>query len=336
MSSQMIELVDLLADKKGIQKEAHLVLFEYCNLSCSFCHQDHDSRVGLSSAEMWDKAETLMANTKPTDQYILNITGGELFLDEIPDEIFETYYQIAKRLFTYYDDVLIIFGANLIYTRVDRLENLIQRLEPLGRVRIATSYDPAGRFDRRSYELFMSNLNNLRAYVDTVNVVITKQNIERILTGKDTPDLTWLCDNFTVYFDHYIPSVSFETVQPTEDQIGELYLYLNEHHPNSHPLLSWKANEENITTCRSTKIITKDGIVTTCWSEAGKDAILDEGLGLIAKQQAEERFLEHYGCLACEYYSRCGLRCFLHHSFVESETQTCSIKSMFDVILAPN
>ncbi|MNR62659.1 hypothetical protein D3C85_1847410 [compost metagenome] len=73
--------------------------------------------------------------------------------------------------------------------------------------------------------------------------------------------------------------------------------------------------------------------MTTCWSEAGKDAILDEGAGLTAKHEAEERFLEHYDCLACEYYQRCGLRCFLHHTLSETSSKECQIKVMFDTIL---
>ena len=329
----LIPLVDLLADKKGDLKEAHLILFEYCNLRCSFCHQDHSSKVGMSADAMWDKVDALFESTDPRHPYVINITGGELFLDEFPDDYFDVYYGIGRRILEHYDDATVVLGTNLIYRGVDRVVKLVENLKVHGKVKIATSYDPAGRFDRDSYPLFMQNLSTVREYVDTVNVVITKQNIETILAGKETTPLTWLCDNFSVYFDHYIPSANYERLQPSEDLIGKLYLYLNEHHPNSYPLISWKENQENITTCRSTKIINKDGAVTTCWSEAGKDAVLDEQAGLQAKNAAEERFLDHYGCFSCEYYQRCGLRCFLHHSFVEGSAGTCQIKAMFDQIL---
>ncbi len=333
VSANLIPIVDVLADKKGALKEAHLILFEYCNLRCSFCHQDHDSKVGATAVAMWEKAKTLMANTRHDEPYVINLTGGELFLDVYPDEFFKTYYEIAYAFFEYYDDVTIVLGTNLVYHKIERLIDLVVRLKQHGPVKVATSYDPAGRFDRDSYLLFMHNLSQVKEHVDTVNVVITKQNIETIIAGKDTVTLNWLCDNFSVYFDHYIPSANYERLQPSEDLIGKLYLYLNEHHPNSYPLISWKENQENITTCRSTKIINKDGAVTTCWSEAGKDAVLDEQAGLQAKNAAEERFLDHYGCFSCEYYQRCGLRCFLHHSFVEGSAGTCQIKAMFDQIL---
>jgi len=329
----LIPLVDLLADKKGELKEAHLILFEYCNLRCSFCHQDHDSKVGMEGDGMWAKVDALLANSSPQDRYVVNLTGGELFLDEIPLHLFQNYYYIARRLFDYYEDVTVVFGTNLVYQNVDRVIGLMTLLQPHGKVKIATSYDPAGRFNPEDRERFFYNLFLVKDFVDTVNVVITKQNIETIMSGVETEHLNYLCKNFSVYFDHYIPSTNYERLQPSEDLIGKLYLYLNEHHPNSHPLIAWKENQENITTCRSTKIINKDGVVTTCWSEAGKDAVLDEKLGLQAKNAAEERFLDHYGCLSCEYYQRCGLRCFLHHSFVEGTTTECSIKQMFDQIL---
>lgn len=331
--NNLIPIFDILADKKGEQKEAHLILFEYCNLRCSFCHQDHDSKVGVSADAMWDKLNTLLANTNPRDSYVMNITGGELFLDEFPDSQFDVYYDIARRIMGHYDDVKVVFGTNLIYGNTERVLRLMNLLKPHGKVKIATSYDPAGRFDRDSFVQFMFNMTVLEEFIDTVNVVITRQNIEVILAGKETATLDWLCYNFKVFFDHYIPSEQFERIQPSEDQIGKLYLYLNEHHPNSYPLISWKENQINVTTCRSTKIINKDGVVSTCWSEAGKDSILDEGLGLMAKNQAEQRFLEHYDCFACDYYQRCGLRCFLHHSFIEGGSKDCQIKALFDKIL---
>lgn len=329
----LIPIFDVLEEKKGSVKESHLILFEYCNLRCSFCHQDHESKVGMGADAMWSKMEVMFKNTNPKDPYVVNITGGELFLDEIPDDYFDVYYGIARRIMEYYDDVVVVFGTNLVYRSIERVMSLVKGLKEHGKVKLATSYDPAGRFDRDSYTLFMHNLNVVREYVDTVNVVITKQNIDTILAGKETNQLTWLCDNFSVYFDHYIPSIDHERLQPTEDQIGKLYLYLNSNHPNSYPLLSWKQNQWNDTTCRSTKIINKDGVVSTCWSEAGKNSILDEGLGLIAKNQAEQQFLDHYNCFACEYYQRCGLRCFLHHSFIEGGSKDCQIKSLFDQIL---
>lgn len=328
----LIPLVDILQEKKGKWKEAHVILFEYCNLRCSFCHQDHESAVGFDSIR--EKIDTLIYNTDCNEPYVVNLTGGELFLDEYPDELFEEYFISGKRIMEHFKEVQLVLGTNLVYENVNRLVRLVERLQPYGQVSIATSYDPAGRFNESNRSLFFKNLEIVKEYVRTVNVVITKQNIDVFLAGAEGSEFDWMCDNFNVYFDHYIPSERYESIQPSENMISDLYIHLNKRYPNSYPMKDWKQNRFNETTCRSTKIVNKDNVVTTCWSEAGKDSILDENEGLKAKDEAELRFVEKYNCFACEYYSRCGMRCFLHHSFVEDMTDdNCRIKAMYDAIL---
>lgn len=331
----LIPVVDILRDKKGKWKEAHLILFELCNMRCSFCHQDHDSKVGLDGDLMIEKAAKLLATTHPDTAMVVNITGGELFMNEIGDDVFEAYYQVGKMCLEHFKDVKLVFGTNLVYHNTDRVKHLIERLRLIDpRVWLATSYDPAGRFNGAQRELFFQNLEVLGEYVQTVNVVITKQNIQIFLDGKEGDEFVWLCDRYDVYFDHYIPSQLYAYHQPDEDLISQLYIKLNDKYPNSYPIKDWKRNVVNETTCRSTKIINKDGVISTCWSEAGKDAILDEKEGLIAKDNAEVAFVEHYGCFSCEFYQRCGLRCFLHDTVLGEKSKDCSIKAMFKVILA--
>ena len=331
---ELIPVVDLLREKKGRWKEAHLILFELCNMSCSFCHQDHDSRVGLDGDAMIEKMTTLLYSSPTTESMVVNITGGELFMDEVSDDLFDVYYHIGKMALLHFKEVKLVFGTNLTYHNTDRVRELIERLREIhDNVWLATSYDPAGRFNPSQRELFLKNLSLLGDLTKTVNVVITKQNIDLFLEGREGEEFTWLCEEYDVYFDHYIPSQLYKHHQPDEDMISALYIALNNKYPNSYPIKDWKQNIVNETTCRSTKIITKDGIVSTCWSEAGKDAILDETEGLIAKDNAEVAFVEHYGCLECVYYTRCGLRCFLHDTVLGEKSKECSIKRMFDVIL---
>lgn len=333
VDQNLIPLVNILEEKKPRTKEAHLILFEYCNLRCSFCHQDHDSKVGFSQESIMAKVDTLIASTDREDHYVINLTGGELFLDDVPDDIFFAYFEAGRKLFDHFNDPIVVFGTNLVYRNVDRVIQLVEGLQEYGNAILATSYDPAGRFNAGDRELFFENLAKVAHLVKTVNVVITKQNIQSFLDGHEGPEFDYLCENHTVYFDHYIPSNMYQYLQPDEDLISKLYLHLNDRYPNSYPIKEWKENQWNETTCRSTKIVNKDGVVTTCWSEAGKNSILDEQEGLDAKATAEAKFMEKYDCLACEYYQRCGMRCFLHHSFIEESNSVCQIKLMYDAIL---
>lgn len=330
----LIPIVDILREKKGRWKEAHLILFELCNMRCSFCHQDHESKVGVDRDLVIDKVSKLLETTHPDTAMVVNFTGGELFMDDIDDDLFETYYQAGKMVLEHFKDVKLVFGTNLIYRDTDRVRHLIESLKVIDdRVSLATSYDPAGRFNPQQRELFFKNLEAVGDLVKTVNVVITKQNIQIFLDGKEGEEFAEMCDRYDVYFDHYIPSQMYMHHQPDEDLISTMYIALNNKYPNSYPIKDWKDNVINETTCRSTKIINKDGVISTCWSEAGRDAILDEAEGLRAKDAAEIAFVEHYGCFECEYYARCGLRCFLHDTVLGDKSKVCSIREMFKVVL---
>ncbi|MNH68425.1 hypothetical protein D3C73_205060 [compost metagenome] len=330
---ELIPVVNILREKKGRRKEAHLILFEWCNLRCSFCHQDHDSKVGFDAVDMIRKAQTLIDSVDSESEIVINITGGELFMDDVPDWMFGYYLTIGKMLLENFPHAKLVWGTNLIFKDVWRVARLIHMLRPYGKVVLATSYDPAGRFNEMQRVRFFEVLEEVAPLVETVNVVITKQNIESFLAGREGREVAWLCEQFDVYFDHYIPSQMYEYIQPDEELISALYLHLNKKYPNSYPIKDWKANVINETTCRSTKIINKDGVVSTCWSEAGKGAILDEAEGLRAKDEAEIAFVEHYDCFSCEYYTRCGLRCFLHDTVLGEKSKVCSIKTMFKAIL---
>lgn len=330
---ELIPVVNILREKKGRRKEAHLILFEWCNLRCSFCHQDHDSKVGFDAVDMIRKAQTLIDSVDSESEIVINITGGELFMDDVPDWMFGYYLTIGRMLLENFPHAKLVWGTNLIFKDVWRVARLIHMLRPYGKVVLATSYDPAGRFNEMQRVRFFEVLEEVAPLVETVNVVITKQNIESFLAGREGREVAWLCEQFDVYFDHYIPSQMYEYIQPDEELISKLYLHLNKKYPNSYPIKDWKANVINETTCRSTKIINKDGVVSTCWSEAGKGAILDEAEGLRAKDEAEIAFVEHYECFSCEYYTRCGLRCFLHDTVLGEKSKVCSIKTMFDEIL---
>lgn len=330
---ELIPVVNILREKKGRRKEAHLILFEWCNLRCSFCHQDHDSKVGFDAVDMIRKAQTLIDSVDSESEIVINITGGELFMDDVPDWVFGYYLTIGKMLLENFPHAKLVWGTNLIFKDVWRVARMIHMLRPYGKVVLATSYDPAGRFNEMQRIRFFEVLEEVAPLVETVNVVITKQNIESFLAGREGHEVAWLCEKFDVYFDHYIPSQMYEYIQPDEELISALYLHLNKKYPNSYPIKDWKANVINETTCRSTKIINKDGVVSTCWSEAGKGAILDEAEGLLAKDEAEIAFVEHYDCFSCEYYTRCGLRCFLHDTVLGEKSKVCSIKTMFKAIL---
>ncbi len=327
-----IPLVDLLVDKRCGVKEVHLIWFEQCNLNCSFCHQDHDSVVGMDS--IVEHTLSAINRLDPSMEYKVNITGGELFHDGIPDNLFNDYHTAMRCVLDKLPRSTIYIGSNLVFTP-DRLISLVDRLDGDGysdRVNLVTSYDPAGRFTQRDLYVFLENLENpkIETRITTVNVVITKQNIDSILSGRYKDVLDNLYARFDLYFDHFMANDSYTLFQPSEEKIVSFFSYLRTHYPKSGPVDTMLRGDPAQLTCQSTIIFTDDNKMVTCWGEAGKDKTLDYDEGLVRKNEAENDFLEYYGCLSCEYYKRCTMRCFLHHRSLDERPTECQIKLFYD------
>lgn len=332
--SLQIPVIDLLADKRNTTREVHLILFEECNLSCSFCHQDHDSRVGMDT--IVSKTIDTLKRLDPHIPYKVNITGGELFHDGVPDDVLDDIFSAVYLVLDKLPQAEVYLGTNLVFNP-DRLIELMDCFDAadLGdRVHLTTSYDPAGRFNVGDLQTFLRNVYHpdIRKRITTVNVVITKQNIDAILSNRHKEVLDGLYEAFPLYFDHFIANDSYTLYQPSEERILDFFLYMKEHYPNAGPVAEMLAGGQQELTCQSTIIINKDNTMVTCWGEAGKDHTLDYTEGLRRKARAEEDFLEHYGCLSCEYYQRCTMRCFLHHRSLDERPKECQIKLFYDTL----
>jgi molybdenum cofactor biosynthesis enzyme MoaA len=84
------ELLNKLFGRKANDcTEIEIHLFEYCNLSCTFCGQDHDSKVGFDTIVAKSKDVTEFIKRSHKSDHILNIMGGEIFNDQIPDSLFD-------------------------------------------------------------------------------------------------------------------------------------------------------------------------------------------------------------------------------------------------------
>jgi sulfatase maturation enzyme AslB (radical SAM superfamily) len=86
----------ILERKRDPEQEYTLHLFEYCNLRCSFCWQDHENRVGLSN--IVDKLEPIekFLQNETRDSVVFNAMGGEVFAPEIFDDfLLDQYKQLS-------------------------------------------------------------------------------------------------------------------------------------------------------------------------------------------------------------------------------------------------
>lgn len=325
----IIPTVSVLAPKRGKVQEILVILFEKCNLKCTFCHQDHNSTVGMDN--ILDHAARLIATYPRDGKYIINISGGELFLDDIPDEALAHYGELVRMLDEYFYDVAFTFVSNMIFTRVDRVLGLLTDLIGSGiDVTLATSYDPVGRFNGRLKRRFESNVTLFQSLIRVVTTVMTNDTVAWFISGKSDPTFDSLYSKFNLYFDHYTPDKRNCTQIPTDSDIADFYITMANRYPNIQPLKGWLTATGSATTCRKTVVTSPTGEISTCRALPKEDRDVGIISGEVQRVKSEDLFMDQYGCLTCKYYHRCGLRCFLAHEYSPHVEAECHYVRMFD------
>jgi sulfatase maturation enzyme AslB (radical SAM superfamily) len=137
----------LLRDKRDTQQEYTLHLFEKCNLSCSFCWQDHTAYEGVDTVR--EKLQPLKEwlDEERMPKVIINVMGGEVFDDSIYSEaLFSDYIYLATEGTKYAKqrgiEMVVTFVTNLVTDHPERVAALIEDLRALGvTAQLVTSYD---------------------------------------------------------------------------------------------------------------------------------------------------------------------------------------------------
>jgi hypothetical protein len=219
--SKQSYLSQLLEKKLPDSSEIELHLFELCNLRCHFCGQDHEDKTGfdLIRSKINPVKEFIANNSKRS--HILNIMGGEVFNDELPDSIFGDYFSLAVEV----NDFALSLGhqctfnwvTNLIFKKSERIQDFILGLEARGvKTNISTSYDFAGRKNSLwNIDTFKKNLEMFKDRVFTVGFVLTKTSIDHLLTKED-PFFDYLYARYPLYFDYYVPENGANTLMPSD------------------------------------------------------------------------------------------------------------------------
>lgn len=331
-------LNQVLKDKLPDSTEVELHLFEFCNLNCSFCGQDHDSTVGMNVDSILDKANTVtqfMASNE-LDSHIVNLMGGEIFNDLVDDEMFEAYRAFRDRVNSWAADngqtVRFNWVTNLIFERTERVERFISECD---NSYISTSYDFAGRgLNAEKSTQFEANLNAFADRITVIGFVLTKQAIKRILTRID-PFFEKLYRNFTLYFDYYVPEKSASAMMPSEQEMYDVMCYIVKHYPNVYPVKDLIENERNQMTCYSLNKLTllPDGEEVKCRYMTYDEGDFETPIDYTSNENIIEAHLERHGCLGCEWFDRCQFRCFVQADWTNLERMDdCMFRTFFNTM----
>ena len=331
-------LTKLLARKVPDASEVELHLFELCNLRCHFCGQDHDDKTGFDG--ILDKIipvnDFITNNFKK--KHILNIMGGEIFNDELPDSFFGDYFTLANTIHLHAKSLghhcTFNWVTNLIFNKSSRVSDFLDKLSSEGITwNISTSYDFAGRKNSLwNLETFKTNLETFKSRVFTVGFVLTKVSIRQLLNQNDT-FFDYLYQNYPLYFDYYVPENGANVLMPSDQEILEAYLYIAKKYPQINPVKDLLENESNKMTCYSLNKLTllPNGREVKCRYMNYEEKQFNTKVDYSSNENIIEAHLNENECLTCEWFGRCGFRCFVQADWAKREkTPRCLFKTFFE------
>ena len=323
-------------DKRTINGEIIVTLFEQCNLACRFCPQDHSSILGMENIK--EKKDYIIKainhlSKQGRIQFSVHLMGGEVFSDLVPDWVFEDYYLLIKSLFEWSNSnnitLEIAFTTNMVFSDYKRVDMLMTRLIALNsNIYLMTSYDPHSRFNIESLEIFKNNVIALQSWIRTVNVIMTKPAIVKFLANQ-IPFFNYLYNYFDIYFDYYTPESHSKQFMPTDVELKRLMMFLVNNYPNCLPIRDFFSKKKIRMSCQDTYTILPNNLSGMC------TILLDEYYKGYqrSKVDMEKRFIDDYNCLECEHFNRCSLGCFLSHDLSETRTQEeCWLKEVYTYV----
>lgn len=329
--------------KHNSEGELIVILFEYCNLACQFCAQDHSSVEGLDIIKEKITPIAQVLNTlkqRKNTSVSVNIMGGEILADAISDDKFLDYAVLIDSIKQYANsiniDVNLHIATNMIWKKVDRVKNLIDSTG----VRLAASYDPAGRFNVENLDLFVKNCTLFRNEISQIGVVITKPNIECFLKNA-VPQFDFLYQNFTIVFDHYThsPKNNLNFLLPSDISLKNFYKHMIDHYPKCHPFLETFDSQLAAMYCMRTMYVFSDGSFGSCGSYEGFTKKTHTGNASIKiipilEKNVENKWYSDYNCIECEHMQRCSFGCFLNNHFYTGQRtqEACWLKEVYDYV----
>lgn len=330
-------VAELLKSKVPNQSEIEIHLFEFCNLRCHFCGQDHDDKTGMNSIEdKLPRIKEFIQNNRET-RHVLNIMGGEIFNDLIEDRLFDDYFKFAFEIDSFAKSIghecQFNWVTNLVYKKSHRVKNLLERLGEAGvKTQLSTSYDFSGRKNRIwDEEDFHKNLTMFGDQIYTIGFVLTKPAIRFLLTQKD-PYFEYLYERYTLYFDFYVPENKASLLMPTDQEILDAYNFIAKNYPKVSPVKELLENSLNKMTCYSLNKLTllPNNREVKCRYMNYSDTDFKSPIDYSSNDNIILNYVTETGCLGCEWFDRCGFRCFVQADWAKRvKTEDCLFKEFF-------
>jgi len=325
---------EVIKDKIIDWAEVVCVLFEHCNLTCVFCPQDHNSRAYQTPIDILLKVDPIVKfiNSRSVSDYHIHIMGGELFQDELVEQGFlDVYSEMINQIKSKVNpgkNLIFNFLTNLVYERnVDKVLDFYIQHD----LKVPVSYDPSGRFNAEQLAIFKRNIEVFKPYVRHISLVLSKQNIDKVLKGDDYYD--YLYDNFNMTWDHFLPGqTGMKAMMPKESELFAFYKLTIDRYPNTVNTRAFlkdsKPDSMSCTRGSSFTILHDNTIPKGC---SGAVFMKDHKTDNLEGTQIVENFIKERSCFSCEYYKRCSFSCFVSSDYKEmtKDLDECVFKKIF-------
>jgi radical SAM protein with 4Fe4S-binding SPASM domain len=230
-------------------------------------------------------------------------------------------------------------ASNLVWTKVARVKQL---LDSTG-IHLATSYDPAGRFNVDDFTLFKKNIVLFKPYIKQVGTVMIIPSMKKFQSN-NVPFFDYIYNNFNVVFDHYTPQGGelfkdprekiSNLLIPTDVELRDFYKFMLTHWPECQPFKDMFLTQQQPMSCMSTVTIQPNAEVDSCTSYEITQSPTQHVVTFFGNlTKHKNQWADDYDCLSCEHMQRCSFGCFMNHHTKNMRTQeVCWLKEVYDFV----
>ena len=329
--------------KNKIIDHAEIVVgfFDYCNMKCVFCPQDHTNKTGTSKVEILSKVTFVLEyihNNSHTTEFLVHLMGGELFQDDlIENGMLDHYSEFIFELEKNKKDKILNYNitTNLVFSNTQPVIDFCKKHN----LKLSASYDSHGRFTDSQLTTFKKNIDIFKPYIKLISGVLTVQNIRKIISGDSYFD--YLYEHFDCYWDHLlISNKKYEFLLPTESDLLKFYIHLVDYYPNTVNTQQffnkdYKTNKMSCTRGNSFTVLYDNSIPAGCSSSVLMNSNSENTKTAdLGTTKIIDNFLNENDCLSCEYYSRCNLSCFVNNDYkhLVKDVTKCVFKEVFKYV----
>ncbi len=331
------------------KSEICIIPFYHCNLKCPFCYNldKLDSNLSVDFQEILPKVLDDIEKA-PYNLVHLNIYGGEIFDDNLPDSCYD---ELSNFLLTIKEksqkEIIFKFTTNLIHKHTKRWLTLFENLGE-DCVKITISYDLYGRFkDEKCFDIFKQNVEVYKQYIIIASLTNIKQNIEIFLNEPENPYVDYfkyLYENFKIRITDYVPNcINYKSFVPSDVEMFNFGKFLFQNYPKVDYIakmkktLAFDLNNEKYNQMRTLTSCSKP-VLAAYYPEGYKSnntclfCLTGYKYTKINKKQAIIKRNTSLGCLFCKYYRTCYLVCPASFLFMEKKLSTCYLKTLLELI----